>query len=1191
MERGLDPLLRAIPRKRNKAPILARRRAFPIVLLPLLLTAGVAAAQPTPAPAADSRADPAAEAAGSASEEAAGAPPDSEADEEPDAPPAPTIPSAGVEEIVITGEILDTTLQDEAVSAVEFTPEELRAQRIVDLRDLSGYSPNLEVKSAFAASNPQLFLRGVGINDLNSNAASAVAVYNDGVYMNSPLGQLAQMYDLESVEVLRGPQGSLYGRNASAGAILVNAQKPTQEFDAYSTVTYGKYNLLEVSGAAGAGILSDLLSGRAAFRLAQADGVTENRCRGDAACSTDGLDDPTNPGIAGDVNNIDNWAARGMLRLTPDRAEMDWLAIAHGSRNQGLATQFQHTGARIPPGQALPCDPTVGRTNSAGVPLGLPCTDVSNYFDPDGDPYAGAYEFGGNEQLANWGTSVTGRWSLGEFRFQSISAYESADRKVEQHIDAAPNDLIRGVLDDNVWQASQELWVSWDAPGGLLRTTGGGYFFTETLDSDNLYNSLTNRTFPVALGGPFTHQVFQQGTYSFALFEHVEWEPSDLYLLEGGIRFNWEQKDFDIGATVGREGGPQPETLNASEVKAWNGISGDISISYRPTEDVSIYAKYARGWKAGAWNGGAIEQVSLAEPVKPESVDAYEIGFKSSWLDELLTLNLSAFYYDYDNLQVFNLERAAGAVPVQQLINANDAEVYGVELELFASPLDHLLDFPGPQLRLNWGWLESQYNNFIDTFQKTIPRRGPLDRPRPVEFLTDYTGNRLVGSPRFSASGWIEWSLPLFGGHDPSWGWIVPRYDFTFKDEVFFDPAEGRGILQSFRSNIIGQDAYALHNFQLAYRDPTQSFEIAAWLRNAFDQQYKVDAFDLSEGYGLIVSAMGEPRTFGVTGTVYLSRLSEQLGDGRWSAAAPLAAIPALVADLARSAASSLPSASGEGWTEAQGPRWIPSFKLGADLLSTQGSGSIANTIRNPSAEISTNADCPDVCVLSGEQAIQGPVLSMGLELAGPPLGAPGRPRPFIHAGYQHWTIPTTDIAREGDPEGGFRFPGTFNPAIIEPQDILGQGTLLQYDAEGSWWAGIGLSWQAPFEVLEHPVWFKPSIDYFGMAGSVRGRVKHVTGMRGDSGNFSYIDVASSTSTSYHGLGPRFTVDTAIARLGPVGLNLYFDTMFYWLLTDRDTSFRASFPEGEMAADFEMGQLVAQGGAGLRLSWFGWPGE
>src|SRR5262245_48502005 len=185
--------------------------------------------------------------------------------------------SEGVEEIVITGELL-SVVEDETVSAIGFDQSELKVEGIKDIRDLARFTPTLEIKSAFAASNPTIFIRGVGLDDFNANAATAVAIYQDGVYMQSPVGQLFQFFDTENAVVLRGPQPSLY-RSAEAGAILVQSNKPSDELDGYLTTTYGNYNLVEVEGAVGGPIgSSEMLSGRFSGSWVTRDGITKNRC-------------------------------------------------------------------------------------------------------------------------------------------------------------------------------------------------------------------------------------------------------------------------------------------------------------------------------------------------------------------------------------------------------------------------------------------------------------------------------------------------------------------------------------------------------------------------------------------------------------------------------------------------------------------------------------------------------------------------------------------------------------------------------------------------------------------------------------------------------------------------------------------------------------------------------------------------
>jgi iron complex outermembrane receptor protein len=705
----------------------------------------------------------------------------------------------------------------------------------------------------------------VGINDLNANSASSVAVYYDDIYMNSPAGQLAQMFDVESVEVLRGPQGSLYGRNASAGAIRVNSRRPTDELNASAQATYGNYDTLELQGALGLPILPELLSARAAFRFNRRDGVTENRCHGDDQCAKlvnfrgtaipSPTDNPTDPNVAAFVNDRDNIAGRLLMRATPMGGDMDWLLNLHGSQNNSLATQFQHLGAGPQsPTTGLPCD-----SASPPPPRFAPCTDApgSTYRDRDDDPYSGEYNRAGKEKLDTWGVSLNGTWALGNFDLTSITGYETNDREVDQNTDANPNQLLEILYLNDAWQVSQEIRLAWDA-GNELRWIAGAYFLTETLNVDNDYISQPNNNVNTLR----IQQQYEQRTFTYAFFGHFTWDVAEDLTFEGGVRWNWERKDFVIGV-INQLPGRNSRLLEASETESWSAPTGDLSLSWRPTEDVTIYGKYSRGWKGGGFNGGALDPISLADPFQPESVDSFEVGLKSFWFDRRLMLNLTGFYYDYDDLQVFNLERARGGVPVQQLINANDAEVFGVELDLHSRPLDGLIDLDALDVRFNFGWLESRYKDFVDTFQKNVGRPSRL-----VELLIDYSGNRLVGSPNFSWSGAVEWELPLFQPDSARFGVLIPHYDFAYKDDVFFDPSEGRGVLQSFSDPFtIGQEAYWLHNFRLTYREPNGRWEIAGWVRNAFDQTYKVDAFDVSEGFDLIIHVIGEPRTFGATVT------------------------------------------------------------------------------------------------------------------------------------------------------------------------------------------------------------------------------------------------------------------------------------------------------------------------------------
>jgi hypothetical protein len=327
-----------------------------------------------------------------------------------------SLPSLDIEEIIITGEQGGMLVKDDTVSVMSFDAGELQVEGIKDIRDLSNFTPSLEIKSAFAASNPTIYIRGVGLDDFNANAASAVAVYQDGVYMQSPAGQLFQFYDVENVEVLRGPQGTLY-RNASAGAILLRSRKPEDEFSSSVTATYGNFELWEVEGFVNAPIIPDILSGRLSGTWAIRDGITKNRCAAQAdqaevippppgrpvkpPCNQTTGGAPgvpqvrfVDPHLDDDTNDVDYFAVRGQLLLNAPiwETETEWLLNVHGGQNNSRAFQYQHTGVKI--------DPKSEEPSNIGGP------DAGGYQDNDGDPFAGDYNIDGPEDIDLWGANL-----------------------------------------------------------------------------------------------------------------------------------------------------------------------------------------------------------------------------------------------------------------------------------------------------------------------------------------------------------------------------------------------------------------------------------------------------------------------------------------------------------------------------------------------------------------------------------------------------------------------------------------------------------------------------------------------------------------------------------------------------------------------------------------------------------------
>jgi iron complex outermembrane receptor protein len=701
----------------------------------------------------------------------------------------------------------------------------------------------------------------VGLDDFNANAASAVAVYQDGVYMQSPAGQLFQFYDVENVEVLRGPQGTLY-RNASAGAILLRSNKPGDEFSTAVTSTYGNYDLFEVEGYITGPIVPDYLSGRLSGIYSLRDGITKNRCAAwNGEPNADKIPPPCNQQTATGVrladlgldewtNDVDNFAARGqlLLNLPIGNTETEWLLNVHGGQNRSRAFQYQHR--------------TRWRSG----------TDRSGYGDNDGgDPFAGDYNIDGPENIDLWGINLRGTWLFGsghDYELVSLTAYEWHDLYRLENTDAGARFLLESTYTNTAWQVSEQLELRGpirESKYGDGDWTLGVYYLEDELDVVNFFDKQ---------GSADLNQEYTQELWNFAAYGQMEYriQPGcetvscDFTFLLGG-RYNWEYKSFETVVTESPIAGTSRDTLDGEDETLWSNWSGAVSLAWNYSDDSNIYIKYSRGWKGGHFNGGAVSIFDIISGVDPEIVDSYEAGLRSAWFDQRLKLNLTGFYYDYLDLQVFVIEQTRFGYPIPKLANASDAWVYGVELDLETKPID------GLYITLNAAWVESEYEEFSVSFSERIAFPKPCrtcPRPDPpfviIERVYDYTGNTLLASPNWSVTGSIEYDIPLPGQvAGRGLGTLTPRFSFSWKDDVLYDTCGGRGNRCNFRPGSFGQDAFWVFNAALTWTSEKEMFTLTGWVRNFMDEHYKTQSLDRSRGLGVILDAYADPRTYGIT--------------------------------------------------------------------------------------------------------------------------------------------------------------------------------------------------------------------------------------------------------------------------------------------------------------------------------------
>ncbi|MEM9174230.1 MAG: TonB-dependent receptor [Myxococcota bacterium] len=822
-------------------------------------------------------------------------------------------PFAGIEEMVVVGTAASGLFQNQEVSAIAFDEDYLEAIGASDISDVAQFTPNLEIRTPFAASNPTLFIRGVGIRDFNANSSSSVAVYNDDIYMNSPAGQLAQLFDVQSIDVLRGPQTTTYARNANAGTIRVVARKPTGTPGMSASVNYGRFNQLEFEAAVENVIVPDRLTMRTAARWNQRQGFTKNRCadisyqqdypapgasfdgrtaegRQNALirdvkdqCQAPAQSNPVVGGIELDVsppgngwpragegvppvkewvNDTRNWAARTIIRFQHEFLDMDWQLNIHGGQNRGDARQFQLVAA--------------GQTQLENEPRpAVGNTDVDSYTDADnrfglqnrrqrgvifspfqGNPFEGDYNRVEKEKIDLYGSNITGQMVFGDFSLKVVTGYEWNKRSTVINLDGNPYVSLEPFLSNNAYQITNEVRLDYDGGEGIAWQLGGMFLY-EGLEVDN--------NFALALVLPRTRQQYTFFTRYTAFWGKFEWDPAETFKLQAGARFNYEDKELNLrtqrfnvqqGTGVLEPIGIERAVSSAGNAFGW---AGDVIATYSPLADVNFYTRYARGWKGPHINGGVLnpgqeesaDAAGLVTPVEPEILDSIELGMKAEFWGNRIRANWAFFYYDYQNIQVFQLKNIGGGVPVQELINSEDADVLGFEAEIDVKPFEgwaHPL-MEGLWFRLTFAWLDSKYTDFVNTFSV----QNPSDGNNPPTFSTvveDFTGNQLVNSPELSFIGFVTWP---FGGE---WGKVVPRFDWSFKDKVFFNASN---------TDFAKQKPLWLLNTRLTYISPSDTFEVSAWMENITDQRYTLDVFNLARLRGAILHAIGDPRTYGVT--------------------------------------------------------------------------------------------------------------------------------------------------------------------------------------------------------------------------------------------------------------------------------------------------------------------------------------
>jgi len=735
-----------------------------------------------------------------------------------------------LEEMVITATKRAESLQNVPVAVSAFSGDELERLGVTSSDDVLLQVPNLEIQANAGSTNANIFLRGVGTTGIGFNVQSGVGIYSDEVALNSPVVNILQLYDLERVEVLRGPQNTLYGRNTTGGAVNFISRKPDigGEIDGFVSGSVGRFNEINLGGAIGVP-LGEKVAIRFSAQSQTRDGIRTNLLTG-----------------RDDVDR-DKLAGRLQLAFEPsERVAVNLKAHVEKVRSGNLV--FKQVGNRDPNDPTQPCATPYrlgACANASGfVDSADPLEHSSNMLAPENDVDA-------------FGASAHVNIDFENFTLTSITAYEENEQSLTEDSDGSPAHAFHFFIESETSQFSQEFRLAGSGENDF-RWIVGAYGFWEDKEGD------TGPTFGTPMGIMLVRSTAQFDNTSYSTYADLEYDLTDQWTLKGGLRLSSDKVEgstaaifafesalapFDIttpslsGAqivsvneilnaglgivplTVGGPDNPD-DAINDTTFNEWGGEAGVV---YRPNDDVLVYGKWSRGFKAGSFpNAPMAIMTGLGDtPIDPEVVNTYEAGAKSELADGRVRLNVAVFFNDYTDQQINEGIPLPGGGTEFRVLNI-DSEIFGAEVDV------------------SWLIAEDTYLDVSLGYLDTEITQGPENDPQftgpPAE------GNELPQSPDFSANVAIRRDWQLGNG-----AIIGIGADGRYSGSRVFDLTNERS-----------DGSYYILNAQAFYEfGQEKAFRVTLWGKNITDELYFNNMFEATLGGRTVY--LSEPRTYGLT--------------------------------------------------------------------------------------------------------------------------------------------------------------------------------------------------------------------------------------------------------------------------------------------------------------------------------------
>jgi iron complex outermembrane receptor protein len=736
----------------------------------------------------------------------------------------------GIADIVVTAQRRAQNIQDVPIAITAISGAALEQRNITNVQQLNGLAPNVTIVSRRNASSI-IAMRGAVTFNPSIIYDPTVGLYIDGVYIGKSQGSVFDIADIENLEVLRGPQGTLFGRNTLAGAINIVTEKPSGELRGKFKLGYGNYNekiarfSLDLPAA---GALSAKISGFYFDR----DGFVDIRSN-----PFPNVVNALTP-VVNELESRQNYAFRTALRLEASEAlTFDLAADYSHLNNRSTLNQL------VAFGKGGIFDPTSANYRGALVNFG-----PANLYVQPNRRFSYGYATGGisnspiYERSKTWSASLTGTLDLGDATLKSITAYREMNFEQAMDLDGTPLPLISSNLSNKYNSFSQELQVS-GKTGGLVYT-GGLYYFRDAAPTNNDQAYFGNSLLPCAncvQALSFARLYYDFTNTAYAAYAQLEWTPPILdekLTLTAGLRYTSERRSSNTSRTNFGSGVQLATSyFNARAAETFKGTTPTFVARYEVNDDFNFYVRYAEGFKSGGFNGEGANAAAATLAFRPETIESLEVGFKADLFDRRLRINAAAFSDLHKDMQLAVFVPSANLASI--IANVGEARIKGFELEVQAIPID------GLNISANLGTLDAKYLKYLDSGVNVAK-----DRAFPF-------------TPKMTASVSVDARLA-----QTDFGDLHVLVDYKHSDSYYLFPYS---LTPTAAQNVYSTEADSVDNVDL--RVSLQKIpigggqmEATAYVRNLFDESNRVVGTDYGASFGgLVVAGYNDPRTYGLT--------------------------------------------------------------------------------------------------------------------------------------------------------------------------------------------------------------------------------------------------------------------------------------------------------------------------------------